>query len=148
MRFVYLSLDAVNQALAARLAVAAGGRFSTLAFSDPLPTDPQVAVLYDLDFLPAEYREHLLDDLAAGRRAGRVGVHGYSLSPFMAQELLRRGVVVTRRLRGGLFRQLRDLAKALPVQVTVISDSRNGSEEVERIGALVRVKRRAGPLPR
>jgi hypothetical protein len=140
MRFVYISLDAVNQALAARLAAGAGDQFSALTFSDPLPKDHQVVAVYDLDFLPADYRERLLEDLRAGRRAGRVGVHGYSLTPFMAQELFRRGVVVTRRLWEGLFRQLRDLAKAVPVQVTVIARSRDGIQ-VGRIGALGRLKR-------
>lgn len=115
MRFAYLTFDVVNQALAARLAAAAGVRFSTLTFCDPVPSGPQDVVLYDLDFLPADFRERLLDDLAAGPRAGRVAVHGYSLSPRVARVLRRRGVVVARRLRGGLFRRLRARARMLSV---------------------------------
>jgi hypothetical protein len=115
MRFAYLTLDVVNQALAARLAAAAGVCFSALTFRDAVPSGPRDAVLYDLDFLPADFRERLLKELVAGPRRGPVAVHGYSLSPRVARALRRRGVVVARRLRAGLFRRLRARARMVSV---------------------------------
>jgi hypothetical protein len=116
MRFAYLTLDVVNENLAARLAAAAGLSFRTLTLRDPVPDGRGDVVLYDLDFLPADYRERLLADLKSGRWSGRVGVHSYSLTRRLARALRRRGVVVTRRLRGGLFRRLRDRAGVASLQ--------------------------------
>ena len=63
MRFAYLSLDEVNQALAARLAAAAGVGLDVRTFRDAPPGGRFDAVLYDLDSLPADYRGRLLADL-------------------------------------------------------------------------------------
>jgi hypothetical protein len=111
MRFAYLSLDVVNQELASRLAARAGVRLNTLTFRDPVPNGPHDVVLYDLDFLPDNYRERLLDNLTSGAQSGRIAVHGYGLSLRIARALRRHGVFVARRLRGNLFQRLHDRSK-------------------------------------
>jgi hypothetical protein len=113
MRIAYQSLDEVNRDLAARLAAAADVELESLALRDaPEPFD---AVLYDLDFLPADYRAGLLAARTTARSGALIAVHAYNLTSGQRRRLRRRGVVVARRLSVALFARLAAAADALPV---------------------------------
>ena len=56
MLCAYLSLDEVNQDLAATLAAGAGVELDALTFRDAAPAGQFDAALYDLDSLPPAYR--------------------------------------------------------------------------------------------
>jgi hypothetical protein len=106
MLCAYLSLDEVNQDLAARSADEAGVELDALTFRDAAPAGQFDAVVYDLDSLPPAYRRALLADLGAGQLVEPVAVHSYNLSAGQVRALRRRGVIVGRRLRSRLFDRL------------------------------------------
>ena len=106
MLCAYLSLDEVNQDLAATLAAGAGVEVDALTFRDAAPAGQFDAALYDLDSLPPAYRRALLADLEAGRWVEPVAVHSYNLSARQARALRRRGVIVGRQLQSKLFARL------------------------------------------
>jgi hypothetical protein len=112
MRYAYLTHDDVNRDLAARLAAGVGVELEPLTMRD----DPRRfdAVLYDLDFLPADDRDRLLAQLSSDRANRPAAVHGYGLSARQRRTLRRRGVTVARRLCGALFARLREPAGKVP----------------------------------
>src|SRR3954467_11650758 len=111
MQFAYLTLDEMNQDLAARLADAAGVELDVLSFHAPAPDGPFDAVLYDLDYLPDDRRAALLATPAAGCRGKPVAVHGYHPSAGAGRALRRQGVLVARHLDAELFVRLRLAAR-------------------------------------
>lgn len=107
MRFAYWTIDEVNQHVAQRLANRAGVELDIRSFQDADAAVAFDAVLYDVDFFPADRRQTLLADLAAHRRAEPIVVHSYRLSGTEARALRRQGVIVVRRLRSSVFARLR-----------------------------------------
>jgi hypothetical protein len=107
MRFAYWTIDEVNQHRAERLAERAGVELDIRTFRDAAPSEPFDAVLYDLDFFPADCRRALLADLQAQQRIQPVAVHSYHLPARQARTLRRQGVIVVRRLRFVVFARLR-----------------------------------------
>jgi hypothetical protein len=110
MRVAYLTLDEVNRALAIGFAAQAGIELELPELRDDLNRFD--AVLYDLDFLPAECRDRLRFVPGGGELPQVVAVHSYNLTPRQRRSLHRRGALVTRRLRASLFKELRQLARA------------------------------------
>jgi hypothetical protein len=97
----YISLDEVNQDLAARTAEKYGAYldgFASLADMPPLSCD---VVIYDFDFLPSDERRRAFEELTSGRASGLTVVHSYNLNPREKKALRRHGVVVRRRLAPG-----------------------------------------------
>jgi hypothetical protein len=110
-----LTVDEVNQALAGKLAAAAGVQLEVVFPRDAAGDGPFDAVLYDLDSLPPIDRQALLAGLSArpaGQWAGTAAVHSYQLSPRQARALRRQGVVVARRLQQATFARLRAAVSA------------------------------------
>jgi hypothetical protein len=113
MRLAYLTHDEVNQALAGPLAAAAGLELDLRNVRDGLDHGDFDGVLYDLDFLPADFCARVLADLMARPPKSLAAVHGYNLTARQRRALWRRGVIVARRLRARLFRQLKEAAERL-----------------------------------
>jgi hypothetical protein len=112
MLIAYLTHDDVNRDFAARLAAGVGVELEPLTLRDkPGRFD---AVLYDVDFLPADERGRLLAELSSQRADRPTAVHGYGLSARERRALRRRGVIVARRLCGALFARLRRPAGGVP----------------------------------
>jgi hypothetical protein len=110
MRIAYLTLDEVNSDLAARCAAAADIELESFALCEaPEPFD---AVVYDLDFLPADYRAGLLAASTTARSSALIAVHAYNLTSGQRRRLRRRGVVVARRLSLALFARLAAAAES------------------------------------
>lgn len=105
MNVAYVSLDEVHQDLACRMARASGVKLGLFWPDEPLPRRLR-AVVYDLDYLPIEYREGVLATLVAGPSPSPVAVHGYNLTGKQKSLLRRNGVVVRRRLGPSLFRAM------------------------------------------
>jgi hypothetical protein len=113
MLCAYLSIDQVNQAIARRLAKATRVELLPLSFQNADLCGPYDAIVYDLDFMPPDCRQRLLNDLAGGRFDEPAAVHGYNLTLRQRLQLHRRGVVVARRLTGRLFARLQDAVNAV-----------------------------------
>src|SRR5262245_10808120 len=114
MRIAYLSTDEVNRDLACRWA---DERHITIDLLDRerVPADgPLDAVLCDLDYLPAEWRQQILADLLAGVPSCPAAVHGYNLDEDQAEDLREHGVLVVRRLTESVFDRLCRAVHALP----------------------------------
>jgi hypothetical protein len=105
MNLAYVSTDEVHQDLAYQLARAYRVDVHLLTPTDRVP-ERLDAVIYDLDYLPPEDREHVLDRLIGSPANGLVAVHGYNLFGDQAKALKRNGVLVRRRLGRNLFRAL------------------------------------------
>jgi len=104
MRIAYITSDEVNQAWASELAERDG---HALVPSPVGPPHRQVdAVVYDLDYLPVEVREHLLRVLRSQPPLLPVAVHSYNLEADCVKALHRNGVLAYRRLHSKMFRQL------------------------------------------
>src|SRR6516165_4663901 len=101
MRIAYLTTDEVNRAWAEELADRTAHTL-TLSLGPP---DQQVdAVVYDLDYLPIDVREHVLTTLQARRPALPVAVHSYNLEDECIEALQHNGVLAYRRLQSKVFR--------------------------------------------
>src|SRR5262245_6511160 len=106
MRTAYLTTDDVNRDLAVNLAAACGVGLEPVCPHAAIPDGPFDAVVYDLDYLPAERQQAVLAALSAGGALGPAAVHCYNLKRSQAQVLRAKGVVVTRHLRPVLFARL------------------------------------------
>jgi hypothetical protein len=95
----YISLDDVNQCLAAETAEDYGATMDFFASQAELPVVPCDAVVYDLDNLPGDDRRHILHEMTAGPAKRLSAVHSYNLRPIDAEALRRNGVIVRRRLQ-------------------------------------------------
>ena len=120
MAIVYLTLDEVNRDLAARYATVAEVQLELLELRDDLA--PCDAVLYDLDFLPPDYRDRLLAEKTIVRSDAPIAVHGYNLTAGQRGKLRRRGVIVARRLCVALFARLAEVGR---LATSVMTDNRN-----------------------
>src|SRR5262245_252184 len=94
-----MSLDAVNQHLAARTAEQNGASLALLDRRAELAAWPGDAVVYDIDHLPANERERILDELTRGPVEKVTVVHSYNLRPSQSRALRESGVIVQRRLQ-------------------------------------------------
>ena len=106
MKIAHITTDEVNQALAVQAARPLGVTMTPL---DPeeLPTDvPFDAVLYDLDRVPPDRRQTLVDEIRSETTVLPLAVYGYCLSEEQAGKLRFRGVAVAQRLHAALIRTL------------------------------------------
>jgi hypothetical protein len=103
MRIAYLSTDPVNAALAGQLAAACGLDLSQADPRGAARPDGTRAALFDLDFLPREHLERLLEELGQCPAAA----HGYNLGGGLRRRLKAAGVFARRRLAPPLFKWLR-----------------------------------------
>lgn len=104
MRTAYLSLDEVNAHEAVHLGARCGHAVHLLDLrSEDLVAEARL--ILDLDSLPREDTERLLEQLAPALK-GRLAVHGYNLRGEVIRRLVRAGVVVRRRLDRTLFLRL------------------------------------------
>jgi hypothetical protein len=106
MRIAYLTIDEVNLARAVKLADRWGGTISLVRPGDQTATTGFDAVLHDLDVVPRQQRNALLEDFYDNPPARPTAVHGYGLTDEQAETLHRHGVVVAQRLHAGLVRSL------------------------------------------
>ena len=114
MFVTYMSLDEVNQYIAARTAERHGAAMATVASPAELPATSSGAIVYDLDYFPAADRREILDTLTSGRVADVAVVHSYNLRPNQIRTLRQSGVVVHRRLHPGwLGRLIRARARTI-----------------------------------
>jgi hypothetical protein len=103
MLVAYLTIDEVNQDLAAGLAERCNLTLQPLSFRD-LPRDGQCdAVVYDLDSLPRPEREEILAQLRQSLTLYPVAVHSYNLEEGQVDRLRQNGVAVYRRLGKAVF---------------------------------------------
>jgi len=106
MRIAHITTDEVNQALVVRAARLFGAIVTPLgpeAISTHVLFD---AVLYDLDRVPPDQRQTLVDEIRSEPTAIPMAVYGYSLSEEQAGKLRFRGVAVAQRLHAALIRTL------------------------------------------
>jgi hypothetical protein len=103
MRVAYLTTDEVNEWTALQLAEACGATLYPFEPRDTLPEVRLDAVIYDLDYLPAELRQGVLAECLAGPPSGVVGMHSYNLEEDQMETLARHGVVVSQHLSRELF---------------------------------------------
>jgi hypothetical protein len=106
MLIAYLTTDPVNQDLAQKLAQACKSQLLVPSLGQALPEDLIDAVAYDLDYLPPSQQQEVLSALGASRAPYPVAVHSYNLEREQRLALRKNGVLVARRLRMGLFKQL------------------------------------------
>jgi len=96
MAIAYVSIDEVNQDIAYQLAN--GKTLEVLSPGDPNGNEQWEAEIYDLDYLPDNYREEVLYDLCSWPPDVVVAVHGYNLDEKQRKALRRNGVLVARQL--------------------------------------------------
>ena len=99
MFICYVSLDDVNQHIAAEAAEEYGATVDFCASQAELPVMPCDAVMYDLDNLPSGDHRRILNELRSGPAKRVSAVHSYNLKAADAEALRRNGVVVRRRLQ-------------------------------------------------
>jgi hypothetical protein len=110
MRIAYLTTDVVNEALARQLAEQNRIMLYPLDPRNPQPYGLLEAMVYDLDYLPDDLGQLILNELLAGPTLRVVGVHSYNLVDAQAGALRQRGVVVCRCMDAELFQALRRAA--------------------------------------
>ena len=102
----YLTHDEVNEDEARQTIEACGARMIPLWLRDPLPTGEFHASIFDLDSLPPNKQQDVLDDLLTRARPGRVGIHTFQLDENQASALRQNGVRVVRQLHQDVIREL------------------------------------------
>jgi hypothetical protein len=106
MRIAYLTLDEVNENLAALMAEKCGAALFPLTPRDPKPDGEFDAVLYDLDSFPPRHRKELLSELLSTRPLHPVAVHSYQLEEDEQAALRRCGLLVCRHIDTAVFQAL------------------------------------------
>ncbi len=117
MRIAHLTTDEVNHALAVR---SGGSLGAALVSLDPeeLPAHARYdAVLCDLDRVPPDRRQALLDEIHSEMTDRPMAVYGYCLSEDQASRLRFHGVAVAQRLHAAL---IRTLVKAVRHRLTAV----------------------------
>jgi hypothetical protein len=117
MRIAHLTTDELNQALAVRFGRSLGVELICL---DPeeLPANARYdAVLCDLDRVPPNRRQALLDEIHSESTASPMAIYGYCLSEDQARKLRFHGVAVAQSLNAAL---VRTLVKAVRQHLTVV----------------------------
>jgi hypothetical protein len=113
MRIAYITTDEVNQSLAEKFA-RRQAHTAVAAPADETPRDAGFdAVIYDLDYLPADVRDDIVETLVMRPCRLPTAVHGYNISPRSAKALHANGVLVYRRLQPGMFRKLAQVANQM-----------------------------------
>ena len=106
VRIAYVTTDEVNATLARRWAHTCSCELTPLLPRD-LPQKGEFdAAVFDLDHLPAEFRQRVLKNLLEGPLLNPTMVHSYNLDQRQANALRARGVFVRCRLEGGLLVKL------------------------------------------
>jgi len=106
MRIAHVTTDEVNQDLAFRVARSLGAVMIPLV-QDAMPTYVRLdAILCDLDRVPPDRRQALLEEIRSETTDLPVAVYGYCLSEEQAAKLRFRGVAVAQRLHAALIRTL------------------------------------------
>jgi hypothetical protein len=95
MRLTYITHDEVNAARARELAEEAG---LELIVNDIRQRPTTSWIVCDIDFLPENFIDRLLQQAAAGQDLSRVAVHSYRLTRCRARLLRSAGAAVSRRL--------------------------------------------------
>jgi hypothetical protein len=111
MRFAHVTTDEVNQALAIQAARAVGAIVTAIGSAEIPAHAGFDAVLYDLDRVPLDRREMLLDEIGSDGNGVPLAVYGYCLSEAQAQKLRFRGVAVAQRFHAALMRTLAKAAR-------------------------------------
>ncbi len=106
MRIAYVSIDEVNQDLAARIAAEFGAVVCRVAPKDPAPDGLFDAVLYNMDDVPRGQRSALVERLRREEPGRPTAVHGYGITDEQARSLRLAGVAAAHRLDTGLFHAL------------------------------------------
>ena len=106
MFIAYISLDEVNQDLVTRTVDEHFETMATFASRAEMASWPCDAVIYDLDCLPRNDRERVLDELMGDPVRRLAAVHSYNLEPAEKRRLRRNGVIVRRRLHAGWLSRL------------------------------------------
>jgi hypothetical protein len=106
MRIAHITTDEVNQALAVQVARPLGAAVTPLGPDEMSTQGVFDAVLYDLDRLPPDRRQGLLDAIRSATTALPKAVYGYCLSDEQARKLRLHGVAVAHRLHAALIRTL------------------------------------------
>jgi hypothetical protein len=123
MRIAHVTNDEVKQALAIRAARPLGAIVAAIATEDTLPNEEVDAVLLDLDSVPWDGRQALLDQIRSETTTLPTAVYGYCLSEDQADSLRFHGVAVAQRVHVALIRTLanavrRSLAAVPPDDAT------------------------------
>ena len=103
MRVAYLTVDEVNQEMAAELAARCHVTVEPVSFRDWPLQRPFDAVVYDLDSFPKAERAEVLTKLLNSLALYPVAVHSYSLTEGQVRRLRRNGIAVHRRLTEAVF---------------------------------------------
>jgi hypothetical protein len=112
MILAYLTHDEVNRDLSQRMADSLGIQLLPLFVRDIAPLDSFDAIVYDLDSLPADDRDLIVQALQRGRLFRPAAVHSYNLEPRQTARLKECGVTAQRRLNLRLVLALREAALA------------------------------------
>ena len=103
MLVAYLTVDEVNQEVAASLAERCNLTLHPLSLRD-WPRDGHFdAVMYDLDSFPAQERDEVLAQLLSSLPLYPVAVHSYNLDDGQVNRLRHNGIAVHRRLEKAVF---------------------------------------------
>lgn len=113
MRIDYWTTDFVNLNLARQWAEECGASLEQILPKDHPAENGCDAVLYDLDYLPADIQQEILARLTNGRLDQAAAVHSYNLEDALVAALQARGVVVERRLHKRLVERLRQTRLAV-----------------------------------
>jgi hypothetical protein len=97
MNIAYVSLDEVNEDRARRMTRRKGLWLEAFWPTETIERQRFPVVIYDLDYLPMEHRQRVLEGLMAREESGVVAVHGYDLTRGQASTLRENGIVVSRR---------------------------------------------------
>lgn len=106
----YITRDDVNAALAHRVELSSEFKTVHADCEDGLPNVQLVGLVYDLDCMWPEDREHVLHKLQAADVAQKVAVHSYNLDNEDIADLESRGILVYRRFVDEVFLNLADVA--------------------------------------
>jgi hypothetical protein len=106
MKIAYVTTDEVNRYMAKRLARAYGLKLSWVPRRDAAADGQFDAIIYDLDYLPAEEQVRALAALVTRPLSQPAAVHSYHLEKPQKEALRANGVAVYRRLVRKLFRVL------------------------------------------
>jgi hypothetical protein len=108
MNIAYVSLDAVHEDLARSAVQATGWRLEAYWPTETIEPQRFPVVIYDLDYLPIQDRQRVLEHLMSWPVSGVVAVHGYDLTKQQASTLREKGIVVSRRFGARLLSRVFD----------------------------------------
>ncbi len=139
-RIAYLTANEVNHTLALRMAQQCGVPLVRNPPDCVPPRGTLIARLHDLDHVPRQQKEAILEDLLTGPTTVPVAVHSYNLGEDQMASLHANGVIVARSLEPALVRRLCQASESDREPVPVEEDREDGERVVEpaTLCALVR----------